>query len=464
MIRDTDLRERAAEWLLREDIVEKDYVLGWLLWGIATQPELNTTWVFKGGTCLKKCYFETYRFSEDLDFTVRDGGRMQPEKLLRIFAEVAARIYEGSGIEIPAQDLRFEASATGAYVEGRLYYRGPRNPRGDLPRIKLDLTSDEVLVQPPVLRPIAHPYPDELPGPPQIYSYAFEEIFAEKLRAMGERGRPRDLYDIVNLYRRPDLRGAPDLIRQVLQAKCEHKGIAVPALTSVEESAYRDELKGEWANMLAHQLPQMPPFETFWSELAGLFAWLEGREPAPAPLQAVPVGADVEEAWRPPPTVWRWGAGVPLEAVRFAGANRLCIDLGYQGSTRRVEPYSLRRTRDGHTLFFARRVDSGQIRSYRVDRIQRIEVTTQPFVPAYEIDVWGIAPPLQRAATLPRASGRSRRRYSARSPGLRYVVQCAYCGKRFTRRDTRLRKHKMPGASGLDCPGRTGYIVDTVYR
>jgi predicted nucleotidyltransferase component of viral defense system len=48
-------------------IVEKDYVLGWLLAGIATLPEF-ALWVLKGGTCVKKCFFETYRFSEDLDF------------------------------------------------------------------------------------------------------------------------------------------------------------------------------------------------------------------------------------------------------------------------------------------------------------------------------------------------------------------------------------------------------------
>jgi predicted nucleotidyltransferase component of viral defense system len=64
-----DLDDRAREWGLRLDVVEKDYVLGWLLWGIGTEPELATTWVFKGGTCLKKCYLETFRFSEDLDFT-----------------------------------------------------------------------------------------------------------------------------------------------------------------------------------------------------------------------------------------------------------------------------------------------------------------------------------------------------------------------------------------------------------
>ncbi len=37
-------------------------------------------WVFKGGTCLKKCYIETYRFSEDLDFTVLPGGPFRPAR------------------------------------------------------------------------------------------------------------------------------------------------------------------------------------------------------------------------------------------------------------------------------------------------------------------------------------------------------------------------------------------------
>jgi len=68
-----DIVERVAEWQLTEEVIEKDYVLGWLLWGIGTDPVLGTQWVFKGGTCLKKCYIETYRFSEDLDFTVLPG-------------------------------------------------------------------------------------------------------------------------------------------------------------------------------------------------------------------------------------------------------------------------------------------------------------------------------------------------------------------------------------------------------
>jgi predicted nucleotidyltransferase component of viral defense system len=72
MIDRREILEAASAFSLLPSIVEKDYVLGWMLAGINAYDELGETWVFKGGTCLKKCYFETYRFSEDLDFTLRN--------------------------------------------------------------------------------------------------------------------------------------------------------------------------------------------------------------------------------------------------------------------------------------------------------------------------------------------------------------------------------------------------------
>ncbi|PCI91080.1 hypothetical protein COB11_08680, partial [Candidatus Aerophobetes bacterium] len=50
--------------------LEKDYVLGWFLAAIQKHSNLLENWIFKGGTCLKKCYLENYRFSEDLDFSL----------------------------------------------------------------------------------------------------------------------------------------------------------------------------------------------------------------------------------------------------------------------------------------------------------------------------------------------------------------------------------------------------------
>ena len=44
MIRKQDILDRAGEWILRPDIIEKDYVLGWLLAGFATHPVASATW------------------------------------------------------------------------------------------------------------------------------------------------------------------------------------------------------------------------------------------------------------------------------------------------------------------------------------------------------------------------------------------------------------------------------------
>ena len=52
-----------------------------------------------------------------------------------------------------------------------------------------------------------------------------------------------------------------------------------------------------------------------------------------------------------------------LEIIRFAAANHLCVDLTYDGSVRRIEPYSLRQTAEGNFVLHAIRSDSGEHRS-----------------------------------------------------------------------------------------------------
>ena len=93
---------------LEARVVEKDYVLGWVLHSIARDPQLGESWVFKGGTCLKKCYFETYRFSEDLDFTVTDPAQLNEGFLLERFRAIGERLYNETGIELPSELLRFK--------------------------------------------------------------------------------------------------------------------------------------------------------------------------------------------------------------------------------------------------------------------------------------------------------------------------------------------------------------------
>ena len=461
LITRADLNERIQEWGLREDVVEKDYVIGWALWGIGSDPRLSASWAFKGGTCLKKCYLETYRFSEDLDFTVLPGGPFAPDELVPILKDVFERIYEESGVDFREREPAVRLRPDGKSAEGRIYYRGPRNAP-QLASIKLDLTTAEQVVRPTVLRPIAHQYPDALPSPATVRCYGFEEVFGEKLRAMGERSRPRDLYDIVNLFRRKEFLPHAELIRSVYTEKCTTKGVEVFTFASLEASRFRDELESEWANMLAHQLPALPPFADFWEELPRLFDWLEGKA-APAELESIPVREAVDPEWSPPPTAWVWGQRVPLETVRFAAANHLCVDLGYQGSIRLIEPYSLRRAQAGQLPLYAIKADTGELRSYRVDRIQSIRVSTRPFKPRFAVEFTGSGPIV--APPTPPSTRRTAARRRRASGGMVYVIECTICGRKFTRstHDRRLRPHKEPGSS-YDCPGRTGYLVDSRYE
>ena len=101
MIDRREILAMAATVSLRPDVIEKDYVLGWLLAGIYNHPAINKNWVFKGGTCLKKCYFETYRFSEDLDFTLTDESQFDKDFLRGRFETIAVWVYVQTGIEVP---------------------------------------------------------------------------------------------------------------------------------------------------------------------------------------------------------------------------------------------------------------------------------------------------------------------------------------------------------------------------
>ena len=77
--------------------LKKITLLAFVLWGIGSDPELSTHWAFKGGTSLKKCYIETWRFSEDLDFTVIPGGLYKPEDIEPLIKRILERVYDESG-------------------------------------------------------------------------------------------------------------------------------------------------------------------------------------------------------------------------------------------------------------------------------------------------------------------------------------------------------------------------------
>jgi len=465
MIDRREILDAASTFRLLPNIVEKDYVLGWLLGGIDAHPDLSETWIFKGGTCLKKCYFETYRFSEDLDFTILDEGQLDEDFLQSTLQEVVTWITDRSGLTIPPDQLEFDIyknSRQRLVCQGKVAYRGPVSPTsGGWPKIKLDLTADERLVLPAVRRGVFQQYSDLPEEGFWINCYAYEEAFAEKMRALGERTRPRDLYDVVNLFRHTDTRPTASVLRDVLQQKCAYKDIPVPTYETL--LAHRAALEQSWSSMLSHQLPVLPPLNDFWDALPEVFTWMTGSAEIPQRGYIRHDPGETTVITRALPLHIPVRSRSILEIIRFAAANLLCVDLVYDNSVRRIEPYSLRRTSEGNFVLHAIRSDSGEHRSYRVDRMRDATVTSQVFTPRYMVELTSTGP-VPVPSTAPRTTATAPRRSTAPvSRGPTYVFRCPICRRNFNKRtmDYSLNPHKNP--RGYPCPGRSGSYVRTKY-
>ena len=224
--------------------------------------------------------------------------------------------------------------------------------------------------------------------------------------------------------------------------------------------------------MLSHQLPALPPIDSFLAALPEFFKWLAG-EVAPRVLAAYPGAPESQVLRGPAGSIHVGGRGASsIEIIRFAASNRLCVDLDYTAqdgkrSRRVIEPYSLRRTKDGNVLLYGVRADNGQDRSYRVDQIQGARVSGRSFTPRYVVELT----PMTSLATIPgtarratdgggaRSSGGYSGRLGAPATGPTYVFRCTVCGREFERKtyDGKLRAHK--NRAGADCYGRLGIYV-----
>lgn len=186
---------------------------------------------------------------------------------------------------------------------------------------------------------------------------------------------------------------------------------------------------------------------------------------APVPPRAIlyPSANEVTVRTRVLPRGIPFPSRSTLEIIRFAAANHLCVDLSYDGSVRRIEPYSLRQTAAGFFVLHAIRCDSGEHRSYRVDRMQGATVTSQVFNPTYAIELTSTGPlDVVPSTTMPRMP-RVGRTVRSRPQGPTYVYRCTACGKTFNKKkmDGSLNAHK--NRQGYPCYGRYGSYVRTKY-
>lgn len=252
MIKPGEIQQKANAVGVRDQQIEKDYILSWILFGISRHEQLSKTIVFKGGTVLKKVYFEDYRFSEDLDFTLLNS-EIPNEQIFAWFKEVFEFIKDEANIPLEIIDNNeHEDGGINFYIS----YIGPLGGQGNNKKVKVDISRSEQLVFEPVMNDVFIGYSDLEEH--QLLCYPLEEVLVEKMRSVMQRMQARDFYDIWYLLEVHEMEA--DYYVSEFEAKCKSK-----ELMHTDFSKKLDErlpqYKGRWKSSMSEQIKDLPDFD-----------------------------------------------------------------------------------------------------------------------------------------------------------------------------------------------------------
>ena len=273
MIKQKEIVEIADRKQVPKLTIDKDWVLGHFLNAMFSFADVRGNFVFKGGTCLHKCFIKDYRFSEDLDFTLLDAGFDVNKPFIN---KIMKKASEESGIKFHLVDLYEQQSENipQGYKAVIRFWGADHNPnQRPLPpsrwqtSINVDISFSEKLLLHAVEKDIIHPYSDANLIKNSAVCYDFTEILSEKIRALKQRNRPRDVYDVWYLSKSADST-FPGL-RELLLKKSKLKGLKIEGIHDFvnKDKALRN--KRAWPQSLSNQIAatDLPDFDFTYNEL-----------------------------------------------------------------------------------------------------------------------------------------------------------------------------------------------------
>jgi predicted nucleotidyltransferase component of viral defense system len=260
VIRPAEIQQIARREGVRDTQIEKDYALSWILTGVAHNALLSDILTFKGGTVLKKFYFEDYRHSEDLDFTLLDSTKTNDE--IRVAFEASfAFVKEEANMSLNIAE--FGEHETGN-INFYITYDGSLGGTGK--KVKVDISKNELLQFPLETKPLFSTYSDHIES--LIKCYSLPEVMTEKMRSLLSRQQPRDFYDLWYLSEYEGLEMNDYIAEYELKAK--HKGLNPDGLESRIEKLL-PVFKARWEGSMSAQIKELPPFEQVARELGRHF-------------------------------------------------------------------------------------------------------------------------------------------------------------------------------------------------
>lgn len=261
------------------EVIERDYLLSWILQGIYSSEKLASKLIFKGGTALKKCYFgDDYRFSEDLDFSALEGIPKKEnlyhelngictslEDLMSDFAQVKLTIER-------YEERQPHPSGQEAFVIRAQFpwHRSPQTPT------YIEITIDEPVFKEPIRKPIFHSYGEVLSAQAQVY--CLEEIVSEKLRAILQhterlkqrgwgRSRARDFYDLWQIKTRFHSQINWSEVSDLLLKKCNVRDVSFDTSEDFFNKTVVDHVRSTWDQWLKPLVSDLKDFDFILEDL-----------------------------------------------------------------------------------------------------------------------------------------------------------------------------------------------------
>jgi predicted nucleotidyltransferase component of viral defense system len=248
-----ELLEKARERSLTLAMMEKDYVLGWLLMGLSEIKGMT----FKGGTALSKIYFpRIWRLSEDLDFVYEKDF----QAIVRALPGIFERMARLSGIRLVIKNQYSNPE----YLQLKIQYEAVLGKNW----IKMDVTR-EAPIDRVLNRNLSQAYSDYPPFRVRVESV--EEIGSEKIRSLVERKKCRDYYDVWQLMKlKPDR----DRLKKLVLRKFQYKGMEFRGLEEIFPDGLPEILRGYWDRELGRLINPVPEQERVIQELIGHLGFL----------------------------------------------------------------------------------------------------------------------------------------------------------------------------------------------
>jgi len=201
MLTQAQVRRFAYESGVRDlQVVEKEIVLTHLLQLLAEKGFLKEV-AFKGGTCIRKTWLGTSgRFSTDLDFTSVVTDKTADDFVMQL-AEIMGTPFHDIQFELDLGDKGWYDTGDNVAWGAEPHYKHAWGEGS----IKLQVSHRETPTLVPEERPqLDVSYFKSLPFKPSaIPCLRIEEILAEKIRAIYQRAKPRDIWDLDQFASRP---------------------------------------------------------------------------------------------------------------------------------------------------------------------------------------------------------------------------------------------------------------------